>query len=84
MLIAFYGCQENDSSFGDIVTPSNIVITAEIVGQDTSDPALAYGDGSGKVNFTATASDASSYVYYFDGIVDTENGPSGVYDNKFL
>ena len=84
MLIAFYGCQENDSSFGDIVTPSNIVITAEIVGQDTSDPALAYGDGSGKVNFTATASNASSFVYYFDGVVDTENGPSGVYDNKFL
>ncbi|MDD7914391.1 glycoside hydrolase family 16 protein [Polaribacter ponticola] len=84
MLIAFYGCQENDSSFGDIVTPSNIVITAEIVGQDVNDPALVYGDGSGKVNFTASATNASSFVYYFDGVVDTDNGPSGIYNNKVL
>ncbi|MEN8777007.1 MAG: glucan endo-1,3-beta-D-glucosidase, partial [Polaribacter sp.] len=43
-----YGCQENDYSFGDIITPSNIQITAEIVGADTSNP---NGDGSGVVNF---------------------------------
>ncbi len=84
MMIAFFGCQEDDYKFGEIVTPTNIVITAEIVGQDAGNPDLAFGDGSGKVNFTATADNASSYVFYFDGIVDTENGPSGIYDNKVL
>lgn len=81
LMIAFYGCQENDYDFGSITTPSGIQITAEIVGQDANNP---YGDGSGKVNFTAVASNASSYVYYFDGVVDTKNGPSGVYNGKVL
>ena len=80
-LITFYSCQENQYQFGDILTPSDIVITAEIVGQDDINP---FGDGSGKVNFTATANNASSYVYYFDGVVDTDNGPSGIYNNKVM
>jgi hypothetical protein len=64
-LIAFFGCQENNYEFGEVVAPSNIVITAEIFGADDNNP---YGDGSGTVNFTTNADAASSYVYYFDGI----------------
>lgn len=60
-----YGCQENDYSFGDIITPSNIQITAEIVGADANNP---NGDGSGVVNFTTTADNAVSYKYVFDGV----------------
>ena len=63
-MVAFYGCQEDEYSFGDIVTPSNIQITAEIVGADTANP---YGDGSGVVNFAATADNAVSYKYVFNG-----------------
>ena len=63
-LFAFFGCQENDYSFGDIISPSNIVITAEIVGADDIN---INGDGSGVVNFSATASNAVSYKYVFDG-----------------
>jgi hypothetical protein len=81
MLIAFTGCQENDYQFGEIVAPSNIVITAEIVGQDLNDPALANGDGSGSVNFTAKGDNTISYVFYFNGIA--EASPSGIYTKRF-
>ena len=78
LMSAFYGCQENDYQFGDVVSPSNIVINAEIVGVDADNPD---GDGSGLVNFTVTADNASSYVYYFDGAA--EASPSGVLSKRF-
>lgn len=78
LMAAFYGCQENDYEIGEIVSPSNISITAEIVGQDSNNPD---GDGSGSVNFTATADNASSYVYYFDGVA--EASPSGILSKRF-
>ena len=81
MVMVFYGCQENDYKFGDIVTPTNIVITAEVVGQDASNPDLAYGDGTGTVNFVVTADNASSYVYYFDGVAQA--APSGLLTKRF-
>jgi len=59
----FYSCQENDFEFGEIVTPSNITITTEVVGADTTNP---NGDGSGVVNFKATANNAVSYRYIFN------------------
>lgn len=60
-----YGCQDDNYSFGEIITPSNIQLNAEIVGADLANP---NGDGSGVVNFTVSAENASSYVFYFDGI----------------
>jgi hypothetical protein len=81
MMIALYGCQENDYQFGEIIAPSNIVITAEIVGQDVNDSALANGDGSGTVNFTVKGDNAFSYVFYFDGIA--EASPSGIHTKRF-
>ena len=64
-VLAFLGCQENDYSFGDIITPSNIEITSEIVGVDATNP---NGDGSGVVHFAATADNAVSYKYIFNGV----------------
>jgi len=77
-LIAFFGCQENNYEFGEVVAPSNIAITAEILGADDNNP---YGDGSGTVNFTTNADAASSYVYYFDGIAQAS--PSGILSKRF-
>ena len=34
----FMGCQENDYTFGDIIAPSNIQISAEIIGADATNP----------------------------------------------
>lgn len=81
MTIAFLGCQEKEYEFGDIIAPSSIVINAEIIGQDVNDPDLANGDGSGIVNFTVSADNASSYVYYFNGVA--EASPSGILSKRF-
>ena len=78
LITVFYGCQENDYSFGEIIAPSNIEITAEIVGADANNP---NGDGSGVVTFSVSADNASSYVYYFDG--KAEASPSGLFTKRF-
>jgi hypothetical protein len=76
--ITFFGCQENEYEFGDITAPTAILITAEIVGQDDANP---FGDGTGAVNFTVSANNASSYVFFFDGIAKAS--PSGIYTKRF-
>jgi hypothetical protein len=63
-VVSFTGCQEDDYSFGDIIAPSNIQITAEIVGADAANP---NGDGSGEVKFSVTANNAVSYKFVYDG-----------------
>jgi hypothetical protein len=62
--LVLLGCQEDDYTFGEIIAPSNIQVTAEIVGADDANP---NGDGTGVVNFTATADNAVSFKYVFDG-----------------
>ena len=83
ILLSFFavliGCQEEDYSFGDISAPTNLTIDFEIVGQSAD---LPNGDGSGFVNFTATATNAISYKYLFS---DETNklSPSGIYQKRF-
>ncbi|WP_053990479.1 hypothetical protein [Mangrovimonas sp. TPBH4] len=60
----FFSCEEEDYEFGDIIAPSNLQITANIVGQDAENP---YGDGSGNVNFSANADNAITYQYIYNG-----------------
>ncbi|TCP23278.1 glycosyl hydrolase family 16 [Tenacibaculum skagerrakense] len=64
MSIFFNSCEEKEYEFGDITTPSNIDIVATIVGQDATNP---NGDGSGTVHFEATASNALSYKFVYNG-----------------
>lgn len=70
--LVFTACQDDDASFGEITAPSNIVVTTEIVGQDADNP---YGDGSGVVNFTATADNALNYKFVYTSI--EKNAPNG-------
>lgn len=79
LFIAFVACQDDDASFGNVVAPSNVTITAEIVGQDADNP---YGDGSGFVNFTATADNEITYQFNFG---DDRSGvsPSGEIQHRF-
>lgn len=70
--IIMCSCEEKEYEFGDIIAPSNLEINSVIVGQDTENP---YGDGSGTVNFTASASDALSYKYIYNG--KEEMAPTG-------
>lgn len=64
LVLALSGCQDDNYEFGDIVAPSNLQVTAEIVGQDANNP---FGDGTGTVNFTATADNVISYKYIYNG-----------------
>lgn len=80
LLVFVISCQEDDHEFGDIIAPSNLSITAEIVGQDNANPD---GDGSGQVIFTATADDAITYRFNFgDGSGDVSS-PSGKTTHRF-
>ena len=55
-------CQDDDFSVGEIITPTNLQLTAEIVGADAANP---NGDGSGIVNFTSSADNSITYRYNF-------------------
>lgn len=78
-ILLMMGCQKDDFTFGAIDSPSNLKVTAEIIGKTTADPT---GDGSGTVKFTATADNAISYKYvYTDGT--TDNAPSGITTKRF-
>lgn len=72
-------CQDDDYKLGKVTVPSNLVIDFEVVGQSADMP---YGDGSGTVNFTASADDAMTYKYVFgDGF--TLVSPSGTASHSF-
>ncbi|WP_162126386.1 glycoside hydrolase family 16 protein [Flavobacterium phycosphaerae] len=78
-LVVMISCQEEDNSFGEIDTPTNLQVTADIIGKNTANPD---GDGSGMVKFTAVADHAISYKYVFsDGT--SANAPNGVFEKRF-
>lgn len=53
-------CQEDDAKIGELTAPSNLQVEAQLVGKDDSNP---NGDGSGVVNFQASANHAISYKF---------------------
>jgi beta-glucanase (GH16 family) len=79
-LFFMVSCQEDIYTFGDIDTPSNFVVTAQVLGQNAT--TAPNGDGSGKVLFTAKADNAISYRYIF-GDGTTTNAPSGIFEKRY-
>lgn len=77
--LVFWGCEKDDYEFGEITAPSGLEVAVNIAGADEDNP---FGDGSGLVTFTSTASDAITYKYVFsDG---TEQiAPSGKIAKRF-
>lgn len=61
LLLLLSSCEKDNYEFGDIVAPSNLTITPEIVGKDAAHP---YGDGNGVVRINVTADHAITYRYY--------------------
>jgi hypothetical protein len=79
LVTVFYSCQENKYEVGEIIIPSNLAISLEVVGQDTDNP---YGDGSGFVVFTATSDNVTNYQFDFgDGKKSVE--PTGVIQHRY-
>lgn len=62
ILFGFTSCTQDTYSLGDLSSPTNLVINAEVVGKTA---ALPNGNGSGVVNFTFEAKDAISYKVDF-------------------
>ena len=79
-LFLMASCQEESKSFGSLDTPANLVVTAQIIGQNSTN--ALNGDGTGKVLFTATADNAISYRYVF-GDGSSVNSPSGIYEKRY-
>ncbi len=79
ILLLMAGCQKEEYKFGDIKTPSDFTVTANIVGKDVANP---NGDGKGKVDIAALATNALTYtIDYGDG--QTETIPSGKITHKY-
>jgi len=72
LLLVITGCQEDDPTIGNIIAPTNLHVTAQIAGVDTNNP---YGDGSGIVNFAATADNVINYGFVFNG--NQQMAPNG-------
>ncbi len=77
---SLFSCQKEDQEFGAIITPTNLVINFEVVGQDSLNP---NGDGTGTVNFTATADDAIAYRFNFGDNTGSIVAPAGENTHRF-
>lgn len=61
-------CEKETYEFGELVAPSNLVVTTEIVGADATHP---NGDGTGTVHFNVSAENALTYRFVYDGVEST-------------
>ena len=57
-------CEEEEFTLGAITAPTDVTLTAEIVGATADEP---NGDGSGTVHFTVSGNGAITYKFSFDG-----------------
>lgn len=78
--LGFTACQDDNSELGQLITPSNLDITFEVVGVDTEN---LYGDGTGLVNFTATADNEITYNFNFGDGKDNKIDADGVLSYRF-
>ena len=63
-ILFFTSCQDDTAEVGDLIAPSNVVVTTEIVGADVNNP---NGDGSGTVKLKVSADNALSYHFVYNG-----------------
>lgn len=73
VILFFNSCKEETYSLGDLTAPSNLVINATIVGQDTTNP---NGDGTGVVNITANAQNALAYKIGYSLVSNPTDTPT--------
>jgi hypothetical protein len=53
-------CTQEEYEFGALTSPSEVTVVANVVGKTATKP---FGDGSGKVNFTATGKNVITYKF---------------------
>ncbi len=80
MLVIFGSCQKDEYELRELKTPVNVELTYEIVGVDNDNP---YGDGSGLVNFIASADNEITFNYMFGDGKDNKIAPDGTISHQF-
>lgn len=81
LLFVLVGCQDEDQEFGDIIAPTNLEVEFVRVGENAENP---FGDGTGTVHFSATADDALSFQYSYNGSTTSAPGGLQTYDFAVL
>jgi hypothetical protein len=79
-ILGFSSCQEDNYELGELIAPTNVSVTYQIVGLDEENP---NGDGTGIVNFTATAENAITFNYEFGDGKDNSIAPDGKVSHMF-
>lgn len=79
MALLFNSCQEDDATVGAITAPSNIEISVTYI--DDGSPSAAPGLGSGVVNFSATATNATAFHFVIQD--QTKLQESGLVSHNF-
>lgn len=79
-VFAFSACKKAEYNIGDIVAPTNLVLTATVVGVDAANP---FGNGTGKVNIVIKADNALTYKIDFGDGNAAQMVPSGVITYKY-
>ncbi|MCA1760465.1 MAG: PKD domain-containing protein, partial [Bacteroidales bacterium] len=78
--LVFSGCEEDNYELGELITPTNVDVTFEVVGADGENP---NGDGSGVVNFSATADNEITFNYIFGDGKNNEIAADGNIAHQF-
>ena len=79
LLLLAVSCKKTEYSFGELKNPTDLTLTAVVVGVDASNP---NGNGTGQVTITATSKGALTYqVDFGDGV--TRVVPSGSLTYKY-
>ena len=80
LLLIFNSCQQDEYELGSLIAPTNVELSAVIFGADDVTP---YGDGSGMVDFVASADNAISYYFEYDDGTDKEIVADGIVTHPF-
>ncbi len=79
LALILVSCTSDENyEFGDIIVPSEINFSAEIIGADAANP---YGAGTGEVVLNATAKNALAFKYIINGVEHIS--PSGRLEHLF-
>lgn len=74
LAVVFSSCKKAEYTIGDIITPTDLVITTIVVGTDAANP---FGNGTGKVDIKVTAANAITYKIDFGDGTAPQMIPSG-------
>jgi len=78
-MVGFTSCKKTEYSIGELVTPSNLALSATVVGTDAGNP---FGNGTGNVDIVATAANAITFKIDF-GDGTNKLVPSGTLTHKY-